>query len=937
MAIWQYIQTAIHRYLVLSSHHHRRHRLNFILLSCHSHFDYKLCSCPPLSFSRTFVEPVRTCVLMKQDITERWVKWLEDAGKENELTLTFVKENLCPELRNDGFAVPSRRSEKDALEKGLEPLSTNPTTGLVISFAHVLNLVWTPVIEYFDSCTPEKAPEWTKSLGVNQTALLSEMVGTIDGADEAMDMDKWIEYIGKTLLRFVKVHVPQRLILQVMSPIVPFHVPPTPANALHMLRSAWCCKLVGPGLAAQINRLILAEIADVPVPLISEPNLSLQVRQDLITCLEHEHCGTELDDHAAEQTAPKKARKDQESIAETMKNKTAQVLFMIENKVAASRVHATVTAAGELLQTLASTSSSSSGSSEPFQGADELVQKTTLARHLLLLDGALDRCASDKLLSLRESGGFAGVAVVTDESPPSQPRFRGLRFQISVFYWGTYLDLAKWNSCEDPPIIRSTCLADIMHCPGKKGVDVSRVIEKQLARLGLNCFDVTAGTGDGGGENEGQSGVHAYFENLNPGYVRRRCIPHIAWRTCDLAIRSSGLDYRALAAYFVEGITWSRLRELATREPADGGLGLFRDGSRRCKDMFGQSPCAIIDSRPETDLNLLKFLEGKEHLLHRLATKDLEQRSLNAETKAAIMNLGDITKRIHRRILQEILVRCMFLLYYSGHHPTVAAATTWDELMEKAVTIILNLEITDKVLERFNLTEDNLRDMDERPKTWVDLAVLQVLGEEALVAERLPEALAFHRSVSNSAAAHLNLLATNTYRTPWLAAKILSKDKFLARDSACALVRHLATTRPNNRTPFEQHLFNSEELYLSLENFSKADPPVLVWHDQGRYETLFKFLAPRFLLAPDHVLDAERIHSRWQWSCSQKHAQKLQTLNASLRMMHRVEHNQVMPIHEELLENLRIESLEHKLAYDGLDAEVTTGWRHLQAQRASSK
>jgi hypothetical protein len=41
-----------------------------------------------------------------------------------------------------------------------------------------------------------------------------------------------------------------------------------------------------------------------------------------------------------------------------------------------------------------------------------------------------------------------------------------------------------------------------MHCPGKKGVDVSRIIEKQLARLGLNCFDVTAGTGDGGGENE---------------------------------------------------------------------------------------------------------------------------------------------------------------------------------------------------------------------------------------------------------------------------------------------------------------------------------------------------------------------------------------------------------------------------------------------------
>ena len=136
-----------------------------------------------------------------------------------------------------------------------------------------------------------------------------------------------------------------------------------------------------------------------------------------------------------------------------------------------------------------------------------------------------------------------------------------------------------------------------MHCPGKRGVDVSRIIEKQLARLGLNCFDVTAGTGDGGGENEGLHGVHAHFENLNPGYVRRRCLPHISWRTCDMAIRASGLDYKAIAAYLAEGLTWNRLRELATKSPEAGGLGLFRDGSQQCKDVFGTSPCTIIDGR----------------------------------------------------------------------------------------------------------------------------------------------------------------------------------------------------------------------------------------------------------------------------------------------------------------------------------------------------
>jgi hypothetical protein len=102
----------------------------------------------------------------------------------------------------------------------------------------------------------------------------------------------------------------------------------------------------------------------------------------------------------------------------------------------------------------------------------------------------------------------------------------------------------------------------------------------------------------------------------------------------------------------------------------------------------------ICDSRPETDLNFLKLLEGKEHPLHRMATKDLEQRSLGADARAAILNLGDIKSRIRRRVLQEILEKCMFLHYWTGKHPTVTCDTTWDQLMQKAVNLILSLEIT---------------------------------------------------------------------------------------------------------------------------------------------------------------------------------------------------------------------------------------------------
>ena len=94
-------------------------------------------------------------------------------------------------------------------------------------------------------------------------------------------------------------------------------------------------------------------------------------------------------------------------------------------------------------------------------------------------------------------------------------------------------------------------------------------------------------------------------------------------------------------------------------------MGLFSDSSQECKNLFGRSPSAIIVSKPDTDLNFLKFLEGKEHHLHRLAVKDLEQRALNNETQAAVLNLGDIRSRIGRRVLQEVLEKCLFLLYYN--------------------------------------------------------------------------------------------------------------------------------------------------------------------------------------------------------------------------------------------------------------------------------
>ena len=175
-----------------------------------------------------------------------------------------------------------------------------------------------------------------------------------------------------------------------------------------------------------------------------------------------------------------------------------------------------------------------------------------------------------------------------------------------------------------------------------------------------------------------------------------------------MAVRASELDYRALAAYFVDGVTWSRLRAIAIQMPATGGLNLFRDGSLACKKIFRTSPSAIVLTRPETDLNFLRFLSGKEHILHRLATRDLEQRpTLGPDIASAVANLGSLNKRICRSILCEILERCMFLAHWSGKYAMVAATGSWDVLLAEATTTIVDLELTPKVIERVQITEED--------------------------------------------------------------------------------------------------------------------------------------------------------------------------------------------------------------------------------------
>ena len=538
---------------------------------------------------------------MKLTLGSRWFSWVKkdqfgdaDTGL---LSWKFLERTIYPELKADGFKVINAQSKacKEALAANLGPLPesacSNKKGGMVLmcSFLHFLNYIWQPLLTFLEALgledTPE--PEWTEALAVNKEALLVEMAGVVDSPDEHLALEEWVVFIAETLQRLLEVSVPTKLITTVVTPLAPHPWRCTRANAVHFLRSAHCARLVGPAMAAQVSRKLLAEIASLPLEnLESEQDLARKVKEDLVAAMAKLH--GDNDSEEEEQRPAKKLRRDPGTLLGYLADKTHQVLYMVQNRIPATRVTGAFTGAVELLEKL-SPSKGKAGPAGPGAGSAEelkdlLVSPEKLNKHMLFLDGAVDRFTANKVFQMREEGRLAGVALASDESPPSAPRFSGLRFQVTCVYYGTFLPVPQWERCKDPPIVTHGSLGDIMHCPGKKGVDVTRIMEKQLLRLGLNTFDVVSGTGDGGPENEGGTGVHSFFESVSPGYVRRRCLPHISWRVCDQAMRAADLEYNSIAAYLVDGITWSRLQDIGRLPRALGGVALFADCSQKHKE-----------------------------------------------------------------------------------------------------------------------------------------------------------------------------------------------------------------------------------------------------------------------------------------------------------------------------------------------------------------
>ena len=163
-----------------------------------------------------------------------------------------------------------------------------------------------------------------------------------------------------------------------------------------------------------------------------------------------------------------------------------------------------------------------------------------------------------------------------------------------------------------------------------------------------------------------------------------------------------------------------------------------------------------------------------------------------------------------------------------------------------------------------------------------------------------------------------------------MAGAILHEDPMRAQTSATGLLRHLDSIAPDKRTPFERHLVDSEELMADLRAFANCEVAVCLWQGGGAYRRLFQFLALRFLLAPDQVIDCERAHARWNWLCESMRGVRLPYMNATLRLTQHLETNgNEFPPHERLHQHFAQEANALRVARAEIHAneEIAPGLR----------
>lgn len=185
-------------------------------------------------------------------------------------------------------------------------------------------------------------------------------------------------------------------------------------------------------------------------------------------------------------------------------------------------------------------------------------------------------------------------------------------------------------------------------------------------------------------------------------------------------------------------------------------------------------------------------------------------------------------------------------------------------------------------LQRFGLTRDFLDANDMRESNCLSVLVSRVFSpDEDAYLGMVDKMEPFQSKIRLAIATHLRSAMTQYISWTLKVGLLLSSNAQLAATAAKGLLKRLQTTK--QLEPLETCILNDRNLMSQLELFVSR-PGKTLWQHGNDCAELFRYLATRFLTAPDHVLDCEGVHAQWQWLMTTKRGMKLKLMNGILRM-----------------------------------------------------
>ena len=195
----------------------------------------------------------------------------------------------------------------------------------------------------------------------------------------------------------------------------------------------------------------------------------------------------------------------------------------------------------------------------------------------------------------------------------------------------------------------------------------------------------------------------------------------------------------------------------------------------------------------------------------------------------------------------------------------------------------------------------------------MDVLSGKLVENQQLREDSRADVLELHRTVSVRIASHLQLTMDNVARFNWLLGGMLVASPVEAQESA--RLAHQQLVSKSARSPLAVDIAGSDSLMRELCLFCDASPAIPLWKGRGRFQGLFRYLACRFLSSPDHVLDCEGVHSRWQWIEHNKRSINIKMLNAVLRLSSYINHFGDPPAMDELVPHIQAIRHHHHQQY----------------------